>query len=59
MLLISSLYSLLAGYRVPLQAALNEPAANAQSLQYRFSEDWSVLGPFQVGTRGAMNAILL
>ncbi|GIZ46594.1 hypothetical protein CKM354_000971400 [Cercospora kikuchii] len=54
MLLISSLYSLLAGYRVPLQAALNEPAANAQSLQYRFSEDWSVLGPFQVGTREAL-----
>ncbi|KAF2216283.1 hypothetical protein CERZMDRAFT_33609 [Cercospora zeae-maydis SCOH1-5] len=54
MLLISSLYSLLAGYGVPLQAVLNEPPASVQSPPYHFSETWSVLGPFQIGTREAV-----
>ncbi|KAM3422787.1 hypothetical protein BST61_g269 [Cercospora zeina] len=54
MLLMSSLYSLLAGAGVPLQAALNQPPASGQSLPYQFSETWTVLGPFQIGTREAV-----
>ncbi len=49
-MLWGKLCSLLASYANPLQEA-SDTATRVPSFQ--FSEDWKLLGPFQIGTRGA------
>lgn len=63
-MLFSQLWQPLASLATPLQAPLFDSIANALPEQmssqfptFAFSDKWSVLGPFQIGTRGMLPSI--
>lgn len=60
-MLITQLWHALTSLRTPVQAPISDGMANASSDRlntqfptFAFSEQWSVLGPFQIGTRGML-----
>lgn len=57
-MLLDKLYTLLAHLN-PLQQAVPEvsDAPSGQSCLYHFSEQWHLLGPFQIGTRGSISEV--
>lgn len=63
-MLFSQLWQPLASLATPLQAPLFDSIASASPDQmssqfptFAFSNNWSVLGPFQIGTRGMLPSI--